>query len=111
MNEQAQEAPSRSQIGIRLLCTILFVPIYGICNALVLLTTVFQFAMLLITQKHSEPVRVFANRVISYAYRVWRYVSLNSSQRPFPFAEFPAEVEPPEVEVRFEGCNCGTKAE
>lgn len=102
MNEQAQEPASRSQIGIRLLYTILFLPIYGICNALVVLTTVFQFALLFITQKHSEPVRTFANRVISYAYRVWRYVSLNSSQRPFPFAEFPADLEPPEAEVRFD---------
>ena len=102
MNDQPQEVAARSQIAIRLLLTILFIPIYGICNALVVVTTVFQFAMLFITLKHSEPVRAFANRVISYAYRVWRYVSLNSSQRPFPFAEFPADLEPPEAEVRFE---------
>lgn len=102
MNDQPQEPASRSQIGIRLLFTILFLPIYGICNALVVLTTLFQFAMLFITRKHSEPVRTFANRVISYAYRVWRYFSLNSSQRPFPFAEFPEEMEPPEAAVRFD---------
>lgn len=101
MNDHPQEAVSRSQIGIRLLYTILFLPIYGICNALVVLTTVFQFALLFITRQHSEPVRTFANRVISYAYRVWRYVSLNSSQRPFPFAEFPEDLEPPEAEVKF----------
>ncbi len=101
MNDQPQEAPSRRQIAIRLLYTVIFLPIYGICNALVVLTTVFQFALLFITQKHSEPVRSFANRVVSYAYRVWRYVSLNSSQPPFPFAEFPPDVEPPEAEVRF----------
>ena len=101
MNDQPQAPLSRSQIAIRLLYTIIFLPIYGICNALVVVTTVFQFGMLFITQKHSEPVRAFANRVVSYAYRVWRYFSLNSSQRPFPFAEFPEEVEPPEAEVRF----------
>ncbi len=101
MNEQAQEPVSRRQIAIRLLYTIIFLPIYAICNMLVVLTTVFQFALLFITQQHSEPVRTFANRVVSYAYRVWRYVSLNSSQRPFPFAEFPEDVEPPEAEVSF----------
>lgn len=113
MNDQLQEGPSRGQIAIRLLFTLLFLPIYGICNALIVLTTLFQFVMLFITLKHSEPVRTFANRVISYAYRVWRYVSLNSSQRPFPFAEFPADLEPPEAEVRFDdlGCNCGKKVE
>lgn len=102
MNDQPQEATPRSQIAIRLLFTILFLPIYGICNALIVLTTLFQFVLLFITQKHSEPVRTFANRVISFAYRVWRYVSLNSSQRPFPFAEFPEELEPPEAEIRFD---------
>jgi hypothetical protein len=102
MHDQPQEPAARSQIGIRLLFTLLFLPIYGFCNFLVVVTTVFQFALLFITLKHSEPVRAFANRVISYAYRVWRYVSLNSSQRPFPFAEFPADLEPPEAEVRFD---------
>ena len=101
MNDQLHAAPSRGQIAIRLLFTILFLPIYGICNAVVVLTTLFQFAMLFITQQHSQPLRAFANRVVSYAYRIWRYVSLNSSGKPFPFAEFPEEVEPPEAEVRF----------
>ncbi len=101
MNDQPQELLSRRQIGIRLLYTIIFLPIYAICNIIVVLATLFQFALLFITQQHSEPLRVFANRVVTLAYRVWRYVSLNSSQRPFPFAEFPEEVEPPEAEVRF----------
>ncbi|MGD0829034.1 MAG: DUF4389 domain-containing protein [Desulfobaccales bacterium] len=101
MNAQTQEPRSRNQIVIRLLYTLLFPPIYGICNFLVMLTTLFQFALLAITLQHSEPVRSFANRVISYEYRLWRYVSLNSSQRPFPFAEFPPELEPPEAEVSF----------
>jgi hypothetical protein len=101
MNDVAP-AVSRTQVFIRLLFTILFLPIHALCNALVVVTTVFQFAMLFITLKHSEPVRTFANRVVTYAYRVWRYVSFNSSRRPFPFAEFPEEVEPPEPEVSFD---------
>jgi hypothetical protein len=102
MDPQTQEKPpSRERFVIRLLYTLLFPPIYGICNFLVLLTTLFQFALLLITRRHSEPVRAFANRLISYEYRIWRYISLNSSQRPFPFAEFPPEVEPPEAKISF----------
>jgi hypothetical protein len=101
MNDQTQEPRSRKRIAIRLLYILLFLPIYEICNFLVLLTTLFQFAILPITLKHSEPLRSFANWVISYEYRIWRYISLNSSQRPFPFAEFPPAVEPPEAEVSF----------
>ncbi len=101
MNAQTQEPLSRKQIAIRLLYFLFFVPIYEICNSLVLLITLFQFAILPITQEHSEPARTVANRIISYVYRIWRYVTLNSSQRPFPFAEFPPAVEPPEAEVSF----------
>jgi len=101
MNAQTQEPRSRKQIAIWLLYTLFFLPICEICNSLVLLTTLFQFALLPITLQHSEPLRSFANRVISYEYRIWRYFSLNSSQRPFPFAELPPEVEPPEAEVSF----------
>lgn len=101
MNDQPQEPVSRSEIANRLLFTLLFLPITSICNALVVLATLFQFLLLFITLKPSEPLRAFTNRVISFAYRVWRYVSLNSNPRPFPFAEFPAELEPPEADVRF----------
>lgn len=108
MNDQSlepvpQNPLSRTQIAIRLLYTVVFVIIFGILKFLIIATTVFQFAMLFITLKHSEPVRTFANRVISYAFRVWRYITLNSSQRPFPFAaEFPADLEPPEAEIKFD---------
>jgi hypothetical protein len=107
MNDQPvvivpQETLSRTQIAIRLLYTVVFVAIFGILKFLIIVTTVFQFALMFITLKHSEPVRHFANRVISYAYLVWRYITLNSSRRPFPFAEFPADQEPPETEVRFD---------
>ena len=102
MNDQPQEPLSRNHIVCRLAFTLLILPITAICNLLIVLTTLFQFLLLIITLKHSEPLRAFANRVIAYVYRLWRYISLNSSRRPFPFAEFPAELEPPEAEVKFD---------
>ena len=103
MNDQPQEqSTSRTQIATRLLYTVLFVIIFGILKFLIVVTTVFQFVLLFITLKHSEPVRTFANRLVSYAYQVWRYITLNTSKRPFPFAEFPEELEPPEAEVSFD---------
>ena len=102
MNDQPQEPLSRGDIAQRLLFTLLFLPLTGICNALVVLATLFQFLLLLITLKHSEPLRAFTNRLIAYVYRLWRYISLNDSRKPFPVAEFPAELEPPEAEVKFD---------
>ena len=102
MTNQPVTAVTRGQIALRLLITLLFLPINGIVNATIVLTTLFQYAYLLITLQHSEPVRAFANKVIGYGYRVWRFISLNENRRPFPFAEFPGEMEAPEKEVSFQ---------
>ncbi len=102
MNETPESAAvTRTQIVVRLVYTLLFLAIFCILKAIILLTTLFQFISLFVTLKHSEPVRTFANKVVTYAYRVWRYVTLNDNGRPFPFAEFPPELEPSEGEVRF----------
>ena len=101
MNDQAQTPLSRGQIATRLLITVLFLPINGIVNATIVLTTLFQYVYLLVTLQPSEPVRVFANKVIGYGYHVWRFISLNDNRRPFPFTELPGELEAPEEKVNF----------
>jgi hypothetical protein len=37
-----------------------------------------------------------------YAYRVLRYATLNENEKPFPFDNFPKEIELPDKEVFFE---------
>ena len=101
MNDQENTAVTRGQIVERLVITLLFLPLNGLINATIVLTTLFQYAYLVITLQHCEPVRVFTNKVIGYGYRVWRYVSLNENRRPFPCTELPGEIEPPEREVSF----------
>ncbi|HEX9883078.1 MAG TPA: DUF4389 domain-containing protein [Desulfobaccales bacterium] len=101
MNDQPEAAISRAQIAIRLLYTVFFMAVFCILKAIILLTTAFQFVCLFITLKPSEPVRRFANQVVTYAYRVWRYITLNENRRPFPFSEFDQEIEAPDEEVSF----------
>ncbi|MEN8136291.1 MAG: DUF4389 domain-containing protein [Thermodesulfobacteriota bacterium] len=93
---------SVKQIGIRLLYTILFLVILGIVLLIVKLVVVFQFIYFLSTRQASEPVRQFSNKVATYGYRIFRYVTLNESRRPFPFSDFPQEVEPSEEQVTFD---------
>jgi hypothetical protein len=107
MNEIPKEAPgetpvTRGQIALRLLITLLFFAVFGILKTVICLTTLFQYVYLFITLQHSEPVRVFANKAVTYAYRVWRYITLNENRRPFPFTEFPELMESPEEEVSFQ---------
>ncbi len=93
---------SRTQILIRLLFTVLYLIVFGIVHALINLATIFQYILLLITLKPSEPVRRFSNQLAVYGYWVMRYLTLNDNARPFPFSEFPQEMDPPVSEVRFD---------
>jgi hypothetical protein len=90
---------SRQQIGIRFLYSLLFIFIHQFVKMLVVLTTIFQFVYLLITMEPCEPIRRLANKLSTFAYRTMRYLTLNENQKPFPFQEFPDELEPPVTEV------------
>ena len=102
MPDDPQVTVSRKQVAIRLLYTLLYVAIFEVVKTIIMLITLFEYFLLLITLRHNEPARTFANRVAAYGYRVMRYLTLNDNQRPFPFSDFPAEIEIPDQEVRFE---------
>jgi len=102
MPEASQVAISRKLVAIRLLYTLLYVAIFEVVKTIVLLITLFEYIFLLITLQHHEPARTFANKVATYGYRVMRYLTLNDNRRPFPFSDFPVEIEAPDKEVRFD---------
>ena len=91
----------RTQIAIRLVLTILCLVIFEILKVVVQVTVLFQYVYLLITQKYNEPLRNFSNKVATYAYKIIRYATLNDNHRPFPFNDFPTEMERPEEPVTF----------
>ena len=85
----------RKDSGIRILLTLLFALIAGIVEAILALAVVFELLWALITkQPPGLRVRELANRTIGYYYRLWRYMTYNESQLPFPFSDFPAALEP-----------------
>jgi len=102
MHHETRVAASRQQVAIRLLYTLLYVAIFEVVKTIILLITLFEYFFLLVTLRHNEPARSFANQVAAYGYRVMRYLTLNDNQRPFPFSDFPAAIELPDEEVRFD---------
>jgi len=100
-NEKTAEV-SRKKIAIRLLFTVIATVALAVFAVIVCLIVLFQYLYLFITRAHSDALRGFCNKVSVYAYRVFRYMSLNENGRPFPFAAFPEEMEPPEPEVLFD---------
>ncbi len=86
----------RADTLIRLVYTILYVLGLGILESVIYALAVFQLGYTLVTKSPpSETVNEVANRLVSYYYRVLRYITHNDVEKPFPFSDFPAPVEPP----------------
>lgn len=93
---------SRKNIAIRLLFTLIFVVTSLAFTAVLWVIVLFQYLYLFIARSHSDSLKNFCNKLSVYVYRVFRYMSLNENARPFPFAGFPEEMEPPDPEVLFD---------
>lgn len=92
---------SRKSIIIRFLYTIFFLIVFEILKIIIQVTVLFQYIYLFITKTYSTPLRTFSNKLSVYAYRVMRYITLNENTLPFPFSDFPEEMESSEQDVPF----------
>jgi len=92
----------RGKIGIRLIYTLLFLVILSVMHFLIQMMVLIQYVVLLITRSYSEPLRSLSNKAAVYVYRLIRYTTLNDNTRPFPFTEFPREMDRPEEPVKFD---------
>lgn len=92
----------RRKIAIRLIFTLVFLVILSVMHFVIQMIALIQYVILLITRSYSEPLRSFSNRAAAYVYRLIRYITLNDNIRPFPFAEFPQEMESPEDSAGFD---------
>ena len=102
MDELSQGGIPRGKIGIRLIFTLLFLVILSVMHFIIQMTALIQYVVLLITRSYSEPLRSFSNKAAAYVYRLIRYITLNDNTRPFPFTEFPPEMESPQEPARFD---------
>ncbi len=98
--EYANDVPAdeyeidRKDTGIRILLAILFILINYVIDMIVGLIVVFGLVWALITkQAPALRVRTLANRIITYSYRIGRYLTYNEARVPFPFSDFPEALE------------------
>ncbi len=91
--EEDERIP-RGETGLRILLTLLFGLIGSVLETVLGVIVIFQLIVALATQRPpSLRVREFANRIISYYYKLGRYVTYNESRVPFPFSDFPQAIE------------------
>ena len=82
--------------GIRILLTLLFTVVASVLDTLLGVLVAFGVLWALITRQPPHPrLRSLANRIITYEYRIHRYVTYNDAEVPFPFSDLSNPLEAP----------------
>lgn len=96
-----ESVKEREDIIKRLFLTILFLAVFEIIKLSIYLTVFCQFVYALTTKKDNKALIRFANKLTTYAYKTLRYTTLNENEMPFPFKDFPEEMELENSNVEF----------
>jgi hypothetical protein len=84
----------RRDTGIRILLTILLALVTEILSSIVGLIVIFSLIWSFITRRApGEGLRNAANRLVTYDYRIARWLTYNEREIPFPFSDFPEPLE------------------
>ena len=85
---------NRGETGLRIAFTLLFFIVARLIEGILFILVLFELGAALITQREpSEAVRRVGNHLISYLVHIGRYITYNASEPPFPFQEFPEELD------------------
>lgn len=81
---------SRRETWIRLLYVILFAVIYSVAELVVGLLVVVQFGFVLLAGERNRKLLEFGGDLSRFIYQILQFVTFNSDEKPFPFADWPA---------------------
>jgi len=96
MSENIKDSLTTGETWIRGLYLLLFLIIYSIVEIVAFAIVVLQFIFLLFTREPNDRLLEFGDDVTVYIYQIWQFLTLNSDERPFPFAPWPYAGEGPD---------------
>jgi hypothetical protein len=77
------------QTWLRGLFMLLFVVIYGITEVIITAVVVLQFLFVLFAGSQNQRLQEFGAGLSTFIYRIMRYWTYNSEDKPFPFTPWP----------------------
>ena len=86
--EELKENISQRSTWLRLLYIILLAVIFTITEFIIAVVVLVQFAFLLLSGKTNDDLMQFGDSLSRYVYDVLRYLTFNSNEMVFPFAEW-----------------------
>jgi hypothetical protein len=74
---------------LRLLFMMLFLVFWGVSRFVVLAVVVVQFFWVLFTGDTNKQLGTFGLSLATYSYQIVSYLTFNTEEQPFPFADWP----------------------
>jgi len=91
MNDDMKENLKDNSTWMRVLYMAIFVIIFNIVELLIAALVVFQVLVLLFTGEKNKRLLNLGSMLSLYAYRILRFMTFNSEDKPFPFADWDSE--------------------
>lgn len=91
MNDDIKESLKDNSTWMRVLYMAIFVIIFNIVELLIAALVIFQVLVLLFTGEKNQRLLGFGSMLSLYVYRILRYLTFNSEEKPFPFADWDSE--------------------
>lgn len=79
----------------RALFMILFAIIYSIAEMVIGAVVIIQFFIVLFSGQTNERLLRFGKELSRFIYQVFMYLTYNSEEKPFPFADWPSDDDEP----------------
>jgi hypothetical protein len=91
MTDELKEHVKDSSVWVRLLFMLLFSVLYWAAEMVLAVVVLFQFFSVLFTGKKNSQVLALGAQLSTYAYQVFRYLTYNSEEKPFPLGDWPSD--------------------
>ena len=91
MDDGIKERLTRRSIWLRALFMLFFALAFAIAELLIWTLAIVQFFIILFTDRANEPLLRFGNNLCAYIYGLFRFITFNTEQHPFPFSDWPDE--------------------
>ena len=93
MKDQIKESLQDNSTWMRILYMAIFVIIFNIVELLIAALVIFQLLVLLFTGSKNQRLLGFGAMLSLYAFKILRFLTFNSEDKPFPFADWESDTD------------------
>ncbi len=89
--EEIVEHVKNSSAWTRLVFMLIFAALYWVAEVVLAMVVTFQFLCVLFTGDKNEKVLTLGAQLSTYAYQIFRFLTYNSEEKPFPMSDWPSD--------------------